>query len=718
MDGDAIFARGFVDETGKIVNLSRPPFISPGNDKDSVVQAAMIAVGNKEKVSLILSEVSKMLLLNEDLATRLDHLAISHYKLGPKMLTYLVPDTHKQEASKLLSWWYKKRCLRRLYLLDFTNTEIYGSGYDPIELFRLALDNPYCISSISLEKCELIYLRINKTPPPEDRYCGEIMRKIKSYLDQKWTYVSREIIENNYPDFKVYEKRLVADYGIYACQEYIALEKIVKLEQEVANFIRYLLAQNKEELTSEDVEILTTCFNDHRCDDDQRKAIRGLLENPVAVITGAAGTGKTTLLRALVSYLEAKEVNFILTSFTGKAVARIKEVVTQSKPMTLHRLIGSSLLEGEEEPIFTYVVVDETSMLETKLFYDFIRRYPQDKYNYKVVFIGDINQLPPIGWGCFFQEIIKSGKVPTYYLTICHRTEGVGILNNAQLLLDGCFFEPTPDFQLCFGKTPLQIIKDHQLPVENVRVLAPFVDTVNEQNKQLQTFFSQGLPFVEDNKGRQWFLRDRVMMTKNNYKINVMNGQEGFVAFFDPNEEGINVAFKDGEVHFFVFRSDDLEKVLTYYPPGIGRYLDLDTCEEITPGTSKKKKFRSEQYRICGDNKILFHNMQSELEDANKNKGNDEDSREFPPVDHLIHSYALTVHKGQGSEWDYVIVVLPKRGKDKNTISTFVTRNLLYTAITRAKKGVFCLGDKQSWVCGILNLDKEPKQLLAKLLAE
>lgn len=712
MEGDAIFGRGFVDETGKIINLSRPPFISPGNDKDAIIQNAMIAIGNKEKVSLIFAEVSKLLLPNEDLSSRLDHLSVAFHKFGAKMLTHLVPDTSKQETTKLLTWWYKKRCLRRLYLLDFTNTEINSSGYDPIDLFKIALDNPYRITSISLEKCETILLRINKTPPQEDKYCGEIMRKIKSYLDQKWTYVPMDVITKHYPDFKNLEKRLVADYGVYCCSNYVALERILSYEKEVANFIRYLLAQGKQELSPEDQEILKQCFNEHYCDEDQQKALYGLLEHWISIVTGGAGTGKTTLLRILVNYLERKGDNFILTSFTGKAVARIKEVVTQSKPMTLHRLISNH--PSEDEIPFLYLVIDEISMLETKLFYDFIKRYPQDKYKYKVILIGDINQLPPIGWGCFFQEIIKAEKIPTYYLTKCHRTEGVGILTNAQLLLDGCFFEPTPDFQLCFGKTPLQIIEEYHLPVESIRILTPFVETVEEQNKQLQTFFSKGLPYLEDNKGRRWFLQDRVMMTKNNYTINVMNGQEGFVAFFDPNGEGINVAFKEGEVHFFAFRSDDLEKVLTYYPPVIGRYLDLDTCEEVTPSVAKRKKFWNEQYRICSDNKILFHNMKRDLEDTNKTKGSDEDSREFPPVDHLIHSYALTVHKAQGSEWDYAIILLPKRQKTSN----FVTRNLLYAAITRAKKGVFCLGDKQSWIRGILNIDKEPKQLLATLIVE
>jgi len=713
MEGDAIFACGVVDESGEMIIISRPPFITPCNDDDSIREACFVAIG-RGNVYSILSEIKKMLRPNEDLSTRLDLLSIAYRKHGERVLTHLVQDSLKQDTGTLLRWWYKKRCLRRLYLLDLTDTEINNAGYDPVELYYICLENPFRIPSITIEKCETILLRINKKPSPEDKYCGKIMREIRDYLNEKWTYIPRNIIEGKYVDFKKYEKRLSSEYGIYIASGYVALEGIVRLEQKVAKFISFLLKQNKWILSQGDLETLNSILEEYHCDKDQKKAIQTIIENPITIVTGGAGTGKTTLLRALIRFFELKGIPFLLTSFTGKAVSRIKEVLPQTRPTTFHRILGKvRTIEGE---LISggYLIIDEVSMLETKLFYDFIQKYPVDEYKYRVVIIGDLNQLPPIGWGCFFQQIFKSGKVPTCYLTICHRTEGVGILTNARLILEGSFPESTPDFQLCFGKTPLQIIQEHHLTIESVRILTPFVETVNEQNKQLQSFFCNGLPYLEDNKGRRWFLQDRVMMTKNNYTIDAMNGQEGFVVFFDPNEEGIYVAFNRGNVHFFTFRSDDLEKALACYPPASNRYLDLDTCEEITPGASRKKKFRNKEYRICSDDGVLFYNMEREVMSSDEAKEFDEDSREIPPVDHLIHSYALTIHKAQGSEWDYVIVLLPEKQKN----SVFITRNLLYTAITRARKGVFCLGNRESWVRGILNLGKEPKQLLAHLISD
>ena len=705
MEGDAIFAKGFVDETGEIVNISQPPFISPGNDEDSVLQSCHVAIGNREKVRLIMSEIRKLLQPDEDLATRLDYLSISHQKVGKDLLKYMVTDTLQGDADKLLTWWYRKRCLRRLYLLGLTNKEIDSTRYDPVELFGICLNNPYRISSLSIEKCESILHRINKTLVPEDKYCGEIARTIKKYLDQKWTYVPKSVMIKDYSAFKNYEAKLQSEYDVCITPDSVALKSTLDIEQDVANTIKELLDR---EAPSEDIDDLASFLDDHKCDEDQRQAIRGILENNVTIVTGSAGTGKTTLLRALTSYLEKKGLNFILSSFTGKAVARIKEVVHNSNPLTLHKLIyaKTDMMENVK-----YIIIDEVSMLDTELFYLFTKHYPISKYEYKVVFVGDINQLPPIGWGCFFQEIIKSGMIPTFQLRINHRTEGVGIVTNAQLLLEETFFEQTPDFQLCYDQTPLDIIRKYGLTIDNVRVLAPFVETVDDQNRRLQAFFTSGLPNLEDNKGRKWFLRDRVMMTKNNYAINVMNGQEGFVSYFDPEEKGINVAFNDGEVHFFAFQSDNIKKVMSYYPAGAGKYLDLDTCEELIPIVAKKKKYCNDKYRICGDDKILFHNIQHGLDSF---ANNDVDSIMYPPVDHLMHSYALTVHKAQGSEWDYIIVYLPKRDKT----SDFITSNLLYTAITRARKGVYCLGDKVSWLRGILNTERGSLQLLCDFILQ
>lgn len=711
METDAIFAKGFVDEDGKTVNISSPPFISPGNDTDSVTQACIIALGGRDNTGIILKEIKKLLDPGEELSFRIDYLATSFTRYGKKVIANFVSESLLSDVCKLLAWWHKKRCLRRLYLLDFTNTEIKASGLDSLELYHRCIENPYRILSLSLDRCDAILARFGKTPHPTEKYCGQIMRHIKKYLDDKWAYIPRDIITKSFADFNIHERNLIHEYGLYATEEYVAIEKIVDTERKVANFIKDLLFEKDEEVEIDEIEPYLGI-----CDEDQKKAIIGILTHHIAIITGPAGTGKTTLLKAVTNYFDDKDIPYMMSSFTGKAVARIKEVVPTSSPLTIHRLISrgqsNNSESSEEEKPFKYLIIDEVSMLETKLFLDLINRFPIENHRYKVIFIGDINQLSPIGWGCFFQEIIKTEKIPTYRLTINHRSEGVGIVLNAQRLLDGYFFEATPDFQLCFGTSPLDIIRRDNLPIENTRILTPYVKSVNEYNIQVQDYFLGEAPYLMDNKGKKWYLHDRVMMTKNNYTINVMNGQEGFVTGFEK-EEGLYIVF-NGQPHLFTFANEDHDKILACYPPSSSKYLDVDTCEEIVLGAARKKKFWDEEIRIAGNSKVLFHNLQREIKNAGKESlMADEDSREFPPVDHLILCYALTIHKAQGSEWDYVIIYLPD-----NADPDFVTRDVEYPAITRGKKRDYLTGSKKTWIRGIMSHGKETKQLLSNFIIE
>lgn len=703
MVGDSIFARGFVNKTGDYVEISQPPFASPGDDEDSIKESCYAALsGSIKDTNAILDEVKKLLKPKEELSSRLDDLAIAHNRNIP--LDKIVKESLHGKFEKLLKWWYKQRCLRRLYLLGLTNSEIKRSGYSVDELFSICLNNPYRIPSLSLSKCDDILERFNKKPGPGDRECGEIMRFMQLRLDKKQTYLNSKYLSNIFPCYKEYKSRLIEEYSIYIDDEedYIALNNIACYEAGVASFILSLLERKKITLSQEDETYLNEeVYQEFFCDDDQKKAIHGCLTNPISVVTGGAGTGKTTIIRALAKYLKYKKQTYQLTSFTGKAVSRIKEVANDENPLTLHRLLYSDIKEK-----FNYLIIDEVSMVETKLFFDFIDK---NKHNYHLILIGDLNQLPPIGWGCFFDQLTRSKRIPTYTLTKCHRSDSVDILMNAQLLLDGYYFQESPNFQIySHGKKPLDIIKENNLNMSQVRVIIPFNETAQEQNTIIQTYFACGLLPQLDSKGREWYLRDQVMMLKNNYTINVMNGQEGFITRFD--EEGFYVSFA-GKETFFTFRSDDLEKIAECYPPSHrSNYLLLESCTEILIEHGKRKKYYDEKLRICSNIMTLFHNFKRYI---SKNEENDdEDDSVIPSADHLIHSYSLTVHKSQGSEWDHVIVYLPPR----RTISSFITRNLLYTAITRAKKCVYCLGDPLTWIKGISNLDKEPKQLLSLFL--
>lgn len=715
MEGDTIFGKGYADEEGQCIELSKPPLILPGNDEETIKKATISCLDSWNNVDKLLDEIRPPATSDDSLSDRLDTLAVAYHEKGQEIISKIFHENLSKDGATLLKWWYKRRILRRLYLFDLTNTEIRGSGENVIFLYHLILNNPYRIQSIDLEKCDGIIARLCKEINEEDRHCGFIMRWIKSRLDNKETYISKKEITTAFPDFDQNIERLINEYGIRSTPNYVGLEKVISAEEEVSSFIRTLLTRPKLKLPEEECHKLGDLVDEHKADVYQEEAIFNALQNPVTIITGGAGTGKTTILKIIDLFVKEINKNCILTSFTGKAVARIKEVVKNFTPVTLHRLIFQQDLIEDRPPVH-YVVVDEASMVETKLFCSFIRYFPLKDYNYHLIFLGDINQLPPIGWGCLFNELIKSGIIPTYRLKINHRSEGRGIVDNASLLLEGNYFQATSDFHLMGNKNPLDIIKEENLPIEKVRIIAPYRDTVDETNKVIQEYFSQGdRPSLTDQKGRLWLFGDRVMMTKNNYTIGVMNGQEGFVSLLDKERNGLNVCFNGSEdAIFFSFENQDIDKILALYPPSRGKYLDLDLQQEITISAAKGKKFSSDDKKIASNSKNLFFNCLDQI-DQNKSNRNDsdEDSRKIPPVDHLVLSYALTVHKSQGSEWDYVIVVLPK----KATGSSFVTRNLLYTAITRAKKCVYCVGDSKTWASGILNVDKPPKQLLGNKLS-
>lgn len=656
-EGDSIYFEGtpeaykFRGRVCKQMKITTPPFVYPGTDEDSVFRDATIALGRKPTV---------LYHIERD-ATSIDHHAIVFHEY--KTCKYVVPPQYEEDLKILLKWWYRRRCLRRLYLLGVTKTEINNSGYDVNELYNICLENPYRVLSFTPEKCQEIIQRTRNKVGSHEIECGHKARIIAKKLDSKVTYLSQKSLNFDIPDD-------LDKYGIQISEKFVAVERIIKIEENVASLLIDFVAI-QEDIPEIDIPEI---------DEDQKDAFIGALRNKVCIITGSAGTGKTTLIRYLVKYLGVKAC--LLTSFTGKAVARLKEVIPESNPETLHRVICSEQRETE------YLIIDEASMIETELFHKFMSFVKTSH----IVFVGDLNQLTPIGWGCFFQQI--SGKIPTFTLKTNHRSQS-GIITNSQLLLEGKFFEEKEDFHFAFYKKPLDIIKEKKLDVKETRVITPFTNTAEETNVELQKYYSQGQEGIEY-KERKFYLHDRVMMTKNNYTLEIMNGQEGFITSFE--ERGVNVSF-NGHLHLFIFQQENIDKILALYPPARRKYLDLDTLMEVTP--SKKKEYSDDKLRLTSDDEILLENVRAFIEEK--------DSPKFPPIDHLILSYSLTVHKAQGSEWDHVIVYLPRD-------SSFITRNLIYTAITRARKHVYLLGSESIFRNAGKRTEKEPQQLLSRYL--
>lgn len=379
-------------------------------------------------------------------------------------------------------------------------------------------------------------------------------------------------------------------------------------------------------------------------------------------------THNSTVVGQVMHNLELRGIPYAVGAFTGKAVSRIREVTKTKKPSTIHRLIAntrvnrldkrSTKFEKEPETLeYQHIIIDEASMLTTELFYDFIQAYPNVKH---ITFVGDVNQLSPIGWGALFSEMLKSETIPTYRLTTNYRVytadgERDGIILNANAIIS---HDPTYPFEFvstgnftviegpiervydiirgCFAAN----VKAHQLVI-----VTPYNRSLDILNKTFQEIYNDGARSITDSRGIKWMIGDRVMLTENDQEIGVFNGESGTVR--DITNKTILVDFGHSGCHEFLLEPLPQKN---YFQQG-------------TVGTYWKRGYKDEVFD--GDEGSVI---------------------EERTVLRLTHAYALTVDKSQGSEWDFVVVFVP----EFNT-GSFLNRNRIYTAITRAKRACWAV---------------------------
>ena len=388
---------------------------------------------------------------------------------------------------------------------------------------------------------------------------------------------------------------------------------------------------------------------------NQKQAVKEAIEKKVMVVTGGPGTGKTTIINSIIKIYGKLGQRVLLSAPTGRAAKRMSEA-TGHESKTIHRLLEFSPKEGgfkrdENNPLDAdLIVIDETSMVDTVLMYQFLKAVPKDA---TLILVGDVDQLPSVGAGSVLKDIIDSGCIPTVMLNEIFRQAKESLIivnahrvNNGQMpiiegsgdsLQDFYFFiieEPEKVaekiIELCKEKIPQ---KFGYRSIDDIQVLTPMHrGLVGASN--LNTELQKNLNSSTDELVRGGLVLkvgDKVMQIRNNYDKEVFNGDIGRINKIDREEQEIIVNY-DG-------------RMVSY---------------------------------------------------------------EYSELDEIVLAYAVSVHKSQGSE--YPVVVMPVLTQHYMLLQ----RNLLYTGITRGKKLVVLVGTNKAIAIAIKNNKPQKRYTLLK----
>jgi GTPase SAR1 family protein len=659
--GDAVQGQAFYNNTGKEETLTFkvPPFAIIGCDKESILTAIASALRgtgySAKKGGMIYSILLKDAGSADKVVSLLSNFALhySYESMSYDPYTLFSTTIDLKQFIKLCKYCYKNFVLRNLYLLGLNNKEINSSKYNPVELYDKILENPYTITSVTLDKCDSILSRCGKPVDMKFRDCGKIVRKIADMMDNGFTCVPSNMLLRMFPSLVEYLPILKNEFGIETEMHSVYLSYAYQVETFMANKIKEMVNSRPE------FEISKISYTRDDLSPEQKAAVEKSLNSNISVITGSGGSGKTCCIKELVHNLETNGIPYRIASFTGKAVARIREVTEKKEPATLHMMISQAKNKTKTKETFKCLILDEASMITVELLYEFLQTF---KFNYSIIFVGDINQLPPISWGNLLESLIGCKIVPVTILKTVHRTgtnEDNGILINANRIVrfknetddedqQEFEFEITNNFKVIPGdletvKNMLTVLKNNGIPSEKIVVISPYNRDLEIINDISSTLYNGNNRSINDAQKKLWRIADRVMLIENNYTVNLMNGSEGIVTDVDIVQEQISVKFAEAS---YIFK----------------------TC--------------------------------AVLEDDDGNKELNTKS--------LVHSFAVSVHRFQGSELDYVIGYIPTG----NPSSSFLNSNLLYTLITRTKKIIWLIGDietivrsattKPSWRCSNL----------------
>jgi ATP-dependent DNA helicase, recD/traA family len=525
---------------------------------------------------------------------------------------------------------------------------------DFAKLDKYALENGFEVNNYKRIKCGIKYSLVKIT---YNGHCctleANLIKYVKELLKVEDDDIEHCLIDLNVKEEIVIEKRedenWVYSKEIYDAEANIA-SKLILLDS----------AQNIKRIAGFDSELeKIEKAGNINLSAKQKEAIQSINSNNVVIITGGPGTGKTTIIKNVIDIYKSHGKKVVLCAPTGRAAKRMTEM-TGEEAKTLHRLLEIGKIEKDNEfTIMNYevapidadvIIVDEASMVDIYLMNYLLNGIYQGT---KLILVGDTDQLPSVGPGSVLKDIINSERIKTIFLDEIFRQAAQSkIIVNSHRVNDGEYFldkeeqEGLKDDFFYIKEKSQDIMLDQIISLCKGR-LKNFGDYDFFENIQILSPTKKGL------------LGTKELNKKLQEELNPSSDEK--------NEKKVGeVIFREGDRVMQVKNNYDI-----YWEKGNTLSLTYESGTGI---------FNGELGKIV---KIDFLNKQIKiLFDDEK-----EAWYAFSDMDQIEHAYAITVHKAQGSEFDVVIMVVTQSS------AMLLTRNLLYTGLTRAKKLLILIGN-------------------------
>lgn len=510
-------------------------------------------------------------------------------------------------------------------------TDVFGIGFKTSDEIAKNL-------GFAEDSQERIFAGLNAVLEDASRQAGHLFLEKEELLRRSTELLNIDEVKVEFAfKFATDELRLITE------NDKVYLPILFNAEENISSNIGRLLQKPKISFEVKKLEFYLKNFEVNRkieFDKKQHEAIVSAISNPITIITGGPGTGKTLCINGIIELAELLGLNFALCAPTGRAAKRMTEL-TGREAKTIHRLLEYNPRENffkrnSSEPLKVRIlIVDEMSMVDAQLFSSLLDAVTNET---QLILVGDVDQLPSVGPGEVLKDLINSQKIPTIkFSEIFRQSSKSSIILNSHKINHGDAPEFAKDFIFIEEENENVQNKIIQLaatilpmnfkfkPIDDIQILSPMhngATGVRELNKALQKNLNGHQKILWRGKERNFHFGDKVMQVRNNYEKEIFNGDIGYVC---------DASIEDGILG------------IDYY----GKRIEYT----------------------------------------------------FDELDEITLAYAMTIHKSQGNEFPAVILPI--------TMSHYIMlqRNLLYTAVSRAKQVVAIVGNKKALAIAIRTIE-------------